>query len=72
VGRVALLARWPFWSAPLLDPQVARELRLVASYLLDEALGILAPDERLDGIVERMIRARGGVADRVDEHIVRI
>ena len=29
----------------LLDPQLRRELRLVASHLLDEALGVLAPDE---------------------------
>ena len=30
---------------PLLDPQVARELRLVAAHLLDEALGVRSPDE---------------------------
>jgi hypothetical protein len=33
---------------PLLDPQVARELGIVAPYLLDEAFGVFAADERLD------------------------
>ena len=32
----------------LLDPQVARELGIVAANLLDEALCVLAPDERLE------------------------
>jgi hypothetical protein len=30
------------------DPQVARELGIVASHLFDDALGVLASDERLD------------------------
>ncbi len=52
---------------PLLDPQVARELGIVAANLLDEALGVLAANERLDGVAERVVGARAGVDDRVDE-----
>ena len=36
----------------LLDPQVGRELGIVASDLLDEALRFLAADKRLDGLTE--------------------
>ena len=49
---------------PLLDPQVAREPGIVALHLRDEALGVLAPDERLDGIAERMVGAGADVDDR--------
>jgi hypothetical protein len=38
---------------PLLDLQVARELGIVAANRLDEPLGVLAVDERLDGVAER-------------------
>ena len=41
----------------LLDPQLRRELGIVAAYLLDEALGVLAADERLDRVTERVIGA---------------
>ena len=34
---------------PLLDPQLRRKVELVTANLLDEALGILAADERLMG-----------------------
>jgi hypothetical protein len=34
----------------------------------DEALGVLAADERLDGIPERMVGTRTGIEDRVDDH----
>ena len=37
---------------PLLDPQVAGELWIVAADVLDEMLGVLATDERLDGFAE--------------------
>jgi hypothetical protein len=37
----------------LLDPQVARELGIIAADLLDAALDFLAADERLDGVSER-------------------
>jgi hypothetical protein len=40
----------------LLDPQVAREFEIVAAHLLDEALRVLAPDDRLDGVAERLGR----------------
>jgi hypothetical protein len=35
---------------PLLDLKVARELGVVAANLLDQALGVLAADERLDRV----------------------
>ena len=38
---------------PLLDPKGTRELGLVAAYLLEEALCVLAADERLYGVTER-------------------
>ena len=44
----------------ILDPQVARELGIVAAHLLDEPLGVLAPHERLDGIPERVVGATSG------------
>ena len=34
----------------------------------DEALGVLAADERLDGVAERVIGTRADVDDRVDDH----
>ena len=37
----------------LLDPQWLRELRLVVSDLLDEALGVLAPEKDIDCVAER-------------------
>jgi hypothetical protein len=33
---------------PLLDPELRRELGLVTAHLLDEPLGVLAPDEDLE------------------------
>ncbi len=53
---------------PFLDPQVARELGVVTANLLDEALGVLAADERLDGVAERVSRTGANVDDRVHEH----
>jgi hypothetical protein len=37
---------------------VRGELRIVAANPLDEALGVLAADERLDRVAERMVGAR--------------
>jgi hypothetical protein len=37
----------------LLDPHWLRELRLVVSDLLDEALGVLAPEKDIDCVAER-------------------
>ncbi len=42
---------------PLADPQVARELRIIAANLLDEVLGVLAPNEGLDGVAQRVAGA---------------
>lgn len=53
---------------PLLDPQVRRELRIVAAHLLDESLGVLATDERLERVPERELGREGVVDDGVDEH----
>ena len=53
---------------PLLDPQVARELGIVAADLPDEALGVLVAEERLDGVSERVVEAGADVDDRVDDH----
>ena len=39
----------------LLDPQVRREFGLVAPYLFDEALGVLAADEHLKLDAERKV-----------------
>ena len=39
----------------LLDPDVDRELAIVAADLLDEALGVLAPHESLDGVASGLV-----------------
>jgi hypothetical protein len=41
----------------LLDPQVAREVGIVTVYLLDGPLGVLAANERLDGVPESVVDA---------------
>jgi hypothetical protein len=43
---------------PLLDPQVARELGIVAMDLFDETLGILAAQEDVDRLAERVLGDR--------------
>jgi hypothetical protein len=45
---------------------VARELAIVTSYFLEEALGISTPHEGLDGIAERMVRTCPLVEDDED------
>jgi hypothetical protein len=50
----------------LLEPEVARELRLVVVDLLDEALSVLAPYEQLDSLAEWVLGAREAVDDRLD------
>jgi hypothetical protein len=37
-------------SSPPIQSQVARELGIVATHLVDEAPGVLAADEGLDGV----------------------
>ena len=39
----------------LLDPQLRRHLVIVAAHLLDEPLGVLEADERLDRVAEREV-----------------
>ena len=55
-----------------LDPQMPCELWLVAPDLLDEALGVLAPDEYVDRISERARRGERFVDHGVDEHAWRM
>jgi hypothetical protein len=43
----------PASSSRFFEPQVARELGIVAAHLLDEALGFLAADEDLELDAER-------------------
>jgi hypothetical protein len=62
---LVLLARL---KLALLDAQILRELRLVASHLLDEALGVLAADVDLERVAERELRREPAVDDAVDEH----
>ena len=52
----------------LLDPQVARELGVVAADLLDEALGVLSADVDLERVAERERRRERVVDHGVDEH----
>ena len=40
----------------LLDPQVPRQLWVVSAHFCDKTLGVLATNERLDGVAERMVR----------------
>lgn len=50
------------------DAEVARELGVVSPDLLDEPLRILASDERLDDLAERVIGTRAEILNRVDDH----
>ncbi len=52
----------------LLDPELRRDFGLVAANLLDESLGILAPDEQLERIPKREVGREGVVDDGVDDH----
>ncbi len=51
-------------SVPLLDPQVARDVGNIAAHVADEALCVVAADEALDGIAERVVGAGVEVDDR--------
>jgi hypothetical protein len=50
------------------DAKVAGELGVIASHLVEEPLGVLAPDQHLDRVPERMVEAASFVADDVDDH----
>jgi hypothetical protein len=52
----------------LLDPQVTREVGIVAGHLLDQALRVPAADECLDGVAQRSRRRGRIVDDGVCEH----
>jgi hypothetical protein len=56
----------------LFDPQVARELGIVAPYLLDEALGVLATDECFDSVAQPEVGLEGVVDDGVGDHRFRM
>jgi hypothetical protein len=53
----ACLVRIPCLELALLDPQIGREAGVVAVHVLDEALGVLAPDEHLHRLAERVLGA---------------
>ena len=59
----------------LLDPEIARELGIVAPDLGEEALGVLTADEGLDGVAERIVPARADVGPprrpASSEHVMR-
>ena len=49
-GRLVQPARV---KLPLFDPELRRDLGIVAAHLFDEPLGVLASDEHLERIAER-------------------
>jgi hypothetical protein len=53
---------------PLLDPQLRRHLGIVMEDLLDEALGVLAPDEHLERVSEREVGRESVVDHGIDDH----
>jgi len=53
LGRRFRLVHSARLELPLLDPQAGRHLGFIAAHLLDEALGVLAPYERLEVDAER-------------------
>ncbi len=63
-GRRQLVHPTTRFELPLLDPQVARKLRIVAAHVFYESLGVLAPDERVDGVAERGSSAPRGSRTR--------
>ena len=58
----------PGGSRRLLDPKVTCELGVVLAYLFEKPLGVLAADEHLDRVTERVIKAASLIADDVDDH----
>jgi hypothetical protein len=44
------------------------ELGVVLAHFVEEPLGVLATNEHLDGVPERMVEAAALVADDVDDH----
>ena len=67
-GRERVLPAWLVGhessrlELPLLDPQLLRNLGIVTAHLLDEPLGVLAPDEDLERVPEWEV-VREGVID---------
>jgi len=53
---------------PLLDPELRRDIRVVATDLLDEALGVLAADEHFERVTKWEAGREGVVDDGVDDH----
>ena len=54
VARSPNLVRPARLKLALLNPQALRKVGIVAAHLLDEPLRVLAPDERLDSVPERV------------------
>jgi hypothetical protein len=59
---------WRVGELAFLDPKMPCELGVISSHLVDEPLGVLATDEHLDRVPERMVEAAALVADDVDDH----
>ena len=55
-------------AVALRDPQRFRELGIVAADLFDEAFGVLAADEYVDGVAQRARRRERVVNYGVDDH----
>ena len=53
---------------PLLDPQLGRQLGIVAAHLIDEALRILPADEDFKRVTEREVARERAIDDCVDDH----
>jgi hypothetical protein len=49
----------------VLHPRIARELGIVAAYLLDETLGVLAADKHFEFDAEREVGRDGVIEDGV-------
>src|SRR5262245_49970978 len=67
LDTVELVHRADAFELPLLNPQLRRELRLVATHLLAEPLAVLAPDEHFDRVTEREVEGERVVDDGVDD-----
>jgi hypothetical protein len=58
----------PACDLALLGSACGSQARFVASHLLDKALSVLAADERLDGVTERVVWAGAEVDGLMDDH----
>jgi hypothetical protein len=52
----------------LLNPQLRGHLGVVSPHLLDEPLGVLAPDEDLERVTQREVGREGVAHDGLADH----